>query len=360
VDETYLQSLSSVTAATLTALAATEQTLRQLHPPLLPALRERLTPHVGRLETVLAEYRATTAPEELLAFHERFGEGAALALRAIGLLHESPPAAEAIPRVLAGMRAFCRAQESLYGLHFFPPLGRWFVEPPLHEQADALDPEPPAGVRVGVLHTDGQDTDARGGFSLYVPERYDGSRAWPLVVALHGGAGSGRDFLWTWVREARSRRFLLLAPTARRSTWSLMGPDVDGPALRSMVEYVSSQWRVDPRRVLLTGLSDGATYTLRCGLQPDSPFTALAPVSGVLPPASLLETPASVTGRRVYLVHGTQDWMFPIATARAARDALSAAGADLTFREIDDLSHTYPREENARILAWFDPSLMPA
>jgi hypothetical protein len=27
------------------------------------------------------------------------------------------------------------------------------------------------------------------------------------------------------------------------------------------------------------------------------------------------------------------------------------------FREIEDLSHTYPREENDRILTWFDRSL---
>jgi phospholipase/carboxylesterase len=107
-------------------------------------------------------------------------------------------------------------------------------------------------------------------------------------------------------------------------------------------------------------LSDGATYTLRCGLQPDSPFTALAPVSGVLPPDALLAARATIAGRRLYLVHGALDWMFPVETARAARDALSAAGADLTFREIGDLSHTYPREENAKILAWFDPSLTPA
>lgn len=44
--------------------------------------------------------------------------------------------------------------------------------------------------------------------------------------------------------------------------------------------------------------------------------------------------------------------MFPVDVARTARDALTAAGAALTYREVDDLSHTYPREENARILDW--------
>jgi len=31
---------------------------------------------------------------------------------------------------------------------------------------------------------------------------------------------------------------------------------------------------------------------------------------------------------------------------------LTAAGADVTYREIDNLSHTYPREMNAEILHW--------
>jgi phospholipase/carboxylesterase len=44
--------------------------------------------------------------------------------------------------------------------------------------------------------------------------------------------------------------------------------------------------------------------------------------------------------------------MFPVDVARVARDALMAAGVRDTYREIDDLSHTYPREENVRILDW--------
>jgi len=51
------------------------------------------------------------------------------------------------------------------------------------------------------------------------------------------------------------------------------------------------------------------------------------------------------------------DWMFPVQTAREAAALLERAGADLCYREIPDLSHTYPREENARILEWFDPAL---
>ena len=40
---------------------------------------------------------------------------------------------------------------------------------------------------------------------------------------------------------------------------------------------------------------------------------------------------------------------------RGRRDRLlSAAGAEVTYRELDDLSHTYPREINAEMLAWMN------
>jgi phospholipase/carboxylesterase len=44
--------------------------------------------------------------------------------------------------------------------------------------------------------------------------------------------------------------------------------------------------------------------------------------------------------------------MFPVQVARQTRELLSAAGAEVTYRELDDLSHSYPREINAVILNW--------
>lgn len=54
----------------------------------------------------------------------------------------------------------------------------------------------------------------------------------------------------------------------------------------------------------------------------------------------------------IYLIHGALDWMFPVHTTRVAREALLSAGAQLVYREIEDLSHTYPRDENPKILDW--------
>ena len=55
-----------------------------------------------------------------------------------------------------------------------------------------------------------------GGFCLYVPETLVtetlGGAAAPLVMALHGGSGNGRRFLWSWLREARSHGTLHEGP----------------------------------------------------------------------------------------------------------------------------------------------------
>jgi phospholipase/carboxylesterase len=132
-----------------------------------------------------------------------------------------------------------------------------------------------------------------------------------------------------------------------------MGPDEDAANLAGIVELVRSRWSVDSSRLLLTGMSDGGTYSYLCGLPEDSPFTHLAPISASFHPMLLGgTTPERLNDLQVYLVHGALDWMFPIDVARMARDTLRAAGARVEYREIADLSHTYPREENDRILNW--------
>ena len=64
-------------------------------------------------------------------------------------------------------------------------------------------------------------------------------------------------------------------------------------------------------------------------------------------------------GLPIHIVHGRLDWMFPVQVARQTQQALSAAGADVTYRELDDLSHSYPREMNAEMLQWLNGDADP-
>ena len=216
--------LAAVGAATLGVLALLEAAQRRLHPPALPELVSGLAPARDRLGTALDAYRACPSPEGLEAFHARLVGGASAALDAVTGFCDPGASGDPTVGILKSFRTLCRSLEMLYPLRTaLPPLARHFVEPAFHGELGPLDPEPPTGESVGLHHAGGSgDPDARDGFTLYVPERYDGADAWPLVVALHGGYGHGRDFVWSWLREARGRGFLLLAPTSHGTTWSLL------------------------------------------------------------------------------------------------------------------------------------------
>jgi phospholipase/carboxylesterase len=258
--------------------------------------------------------------------------------------------------VYRAFRYLPRALEALYPLAAkLPPVSNIFLDASLHlDQAVQARLSAPANPATGVFH-DHNERGNRGGFSVYVPEYYTPNEAWPLVMALHGGSGNGRDFLWTWLRDIRSFGAILVTPTASGSTWSLMGDDVDTPNLARILDLVRSRYTVDSTRMLLTGMSDGGTFCYVSGLEGVSPFTHLAPVAATFHP--LMADVADADRLRhlpIHIVHGRLDWMFPVEVARQTRVLLTRAGADVSYREIDDLSHCYPREINAELLAWLN------
>jgi phospholipase/carboxylesterase len=260
--------------------------------------------------------------------------------------------ADDIRAVFRALRHPPRALEALYPLASRNAMvDLFFLDP--SRRGDAAAVAPPAGAEGrGVTHHDNEQGH-RGGYSLYVPEDAAPDEPLPLVMALHGGSGHGRAFLWTWLRDARSFRAIVVAPTAIGATWALTGEDVDTPNLMRILGEVRARWPVDPARLLLTGLSDGGTFCYLGGLADGSPFTHLAPVAAAFHPMLMaFADPERLRGLPVHLVHGARDWMFPVELARQAHTALDAAGADVTYREFDDLSHAYPREINAELLAW--------
>jgi len=333
---------------------------RHLFPPVAPRLAEELAPCAEAVGEPLSALEKLEWPDDLRFMRERLVDVARQTVDLVTAFVDAARSPDNPIDLYRALRRFARIQETLYPLApVFEPVSRWFLEPARRDD-DALVARLREGAlrddeaRVGVQHAS-NERDARGGFSVYVPEDSDGQTPMPLVVALHGGHGHGRDFLWSWLADARSRRVLLMAPTSRDRTWSIMGfQDVDAEGLRQMVESVAERYPVDRSRVLLTGMSDGATYALLCGLRDEeTPFTHLAPACGVLHPFLFAGNGLQhAAGRPIYMIHGALDWMFPVSTAHLGRDALQAAGARLVYREIEDLSHTYPRDENPKILDW--------
>ncbi len=352
-----LDAIAAAVPPLLSALEALAHVGRYLHPPHVAALAESAAGAEQPLIDGMKRFRAVSWPARLLTFTVCVEDAADHACKALQRLREAAAAPDGVVGGYRAMRYATEAQEALYPVaSMLPPVSRFYIEPALRDDAalnEKLTGADHSRSDVGVLRIDRERAE-RGGFSLYVPEYYDPARAWPLIMALHGGSGNGADFLWAWLREARSRGAILIGPTALGDTWSLMGPDRDSPNLDAIIERVAQRWNVDRDRMLLTGMSDGGTFAYVSGLREDSPFTHLAPSSASFHPF-LLEGLARerLRGLPIYLIHGVLDWMFPVDIARTANAALTAAGASVIYREIADLSHTYPREENPRIMDWF-------
>ena len=348
---------TEIVSPLLVALETIATVARHFHPSRIDAVGPALDSCDTDLRTALAIFRSCCHPPEMTSFCNQIETAAGLALSVTAGLRGAAASDQGAWDVFRALRQYPRAVEALYPVAAaMPAISQFFLEPAYRNDialivrlADA-DPERPD---TGVIHVS-NDFASRGGFSLYVPETYDPNILYPMVVALHGGSGHGRAFLWSWVREARTRGLIVLAPTAIGDTWSLMAEDVDRANIERMLEFVRQGWSIDARRLLLTGMSDGGTFTLLAGLHEASPFTHLAPFAASFHPMLIgMSEPSRLAGLPIYLVHGALDWMFPVAMARDAARCLSDAGARVTYREIADLAHTYPRDENPAVLDWF-------
>lgn len=336
----------------LNTLAQLETVQQKLHPPRYDMLAEFIRPQAEQLSEATSRFAETPFPEHLTDFASHITDACEYTRRACdGLVQHE----QGMGQVMRAMRAICRAHELTYPLaNAMAPVSNYYLEP------DARTPAQLQGLQagaeregVGIINVN-NPRDQRGGFHLYVPENLNLDEPAPLVFCLHGGTGHGADFIWSWLREARSRGFILVSPSSQQDTWSLMGEDHDLQPLLSIVDFICDKWRVDTTRILLSGMSDGATYSLLAGLQPDSPFTHLAPFSGVLHPDIIMTGQIQhAKDRPIYLVHGHLDWMFPLETAFMAEQELRNWGADLTFRPLEDVSHNFARQELPALLNWF-------
>jgi phospholipase/carboxylesterase len=338
----------------LTSIDALAFVARYLNPPDFDAVLEA----AGRPDDALRAARSRLGdwPEHLKAVRVALEASSDAALAAFDGLHGVAEHPEGIRAAYRALRYASRAQEALYPLAGrLPPVSQFFLDATVRDDTDLqarLDGA--AGADTGVMHVD-NEPGSRGGFSMYVPEYYSADRAWPLVMALHGGSGNGRAFLWAWLRDARSFGAILVSPTATGGTWALMGDDTDTPNLTRILDQVRSRWNIDASRLLLTGMSDGGTFSYVSGLEHGSPFTHLAPISASFHPLLVeMADDQRLRDLPVHVVHGRLDWMFPVQLARQAEQALAAAGARVTYSELDDLSHTYPREINAVLLKWLN------
>src|SRR6516165_7871785 len=304
MSEAVVDDIVAVLPPLLQSLKALSFVARHLNPPDF----ERVMEAIGLPDQALegARSRLVAWPQEFADVRTTLEAASDAALKAFAGLRAVQNGNGDLLAVFRALRYAPRAQEALYPLAAkFPPVSSFFLDPALRDDPDLLTRlATSARENTGIMH-DNNEPGSRGGFSLYVPEYYTPDRTWPLVMALHGGSGNGRNFLWSWLRDARSFGAILITPTATGQTWALMGNDGDTGNLNRILESVRNRFNINVTRMLLTGLSDGGTFCYVTGLESASPFTHLAPVSATFHPLMAEMADAQrLHALPVHIVHG--------------------------------------------------------
>jgi len=132
-----------------------------------------------------------------------------------------------------------------------------------------------------------------GGFYIALPSLYDStSKAYPLLISLHGGGqyGDGQtdlplilaagvprlinngEFPANFVVNGQNFSFIVIAPQFSRYPATV--------EIKSYIDYAKKHYRVDANRVYLTGLSVGASATWDAAIEYIKDIAAIVPVSG--------------------------------------------------------------------------------
>lgn len=200
-------------------------------------------------------------------------------------------------------------------------------------------------------------------YAVYVPRDYDPSRAWPVILFLHGAGERGNDGLRsTAVGLGNAIRFapdrfpaIVVFPQAPTETrW--LGDPADAAMLA--LDQSMRELHGDPDRVYLTGLSMGGYGTWHLAMAHPDRWAALAVVCGglvphptttsvrrspLLPPEPADPYPFAAHALRalpIRIFHGADDQTIPAEESRRMFAELQKEGApDVQYTEYPGVGH---------------------
>jgi phospholipase/carboxylesterase len=172
-----------------------------------------------------------------------------------------------------------------------------------------------------------------------------------LLLLLHGWTGD-ENSMWVFARNF-SENIGILAPrapypapeggyswrTITPNSWGFPSLDELRPAADALVQLVDElahekAW--DAAQFDVIGFSQGAALTCLLGLLHPQRVRCMGVLAGFLPAgAETLLAARLLTGKPIYMAHGTQDELVPIQRARETVAALEQAGAQVSYCEVE-------------------------
>jgi predicted peptidase len=192
-------------------------------------------------------------------------------------------------------------------------------------------------------------------YTLFVPKGYDGEKPVPAVLFLHGAGERGED----GVRSAQvglgaaiaqnpdAFPALAIFPQARQ-TWA--ADSEDAAAALAALDDVCRQFRVDPDRIALTGLSMGGHGAWEQAAKAPERFSAVLPICG----SGRVDSVGRIKDLPVWTVVGDADRASTVLGLRELVAALKEAGAPPRATEYRGVGHnSWDRAYNdPEVITW--------
>lgn len=178
-------------------------------------------------------------------------------------------------------------------------------------------------------------------YALHVPKSYRGDRPFPLILFLHGWGDrkkSPTDRMYAEVGlpftlKYRSIDFLVVCPQGLSGIWKANGDDAR--KAMELLAYIQKQYRVDPKRISLTGLSSGGSGVWALAAQDPSRWAAIVPVAGSCDP----DQAPPLKDLPCWCFHNRYDKGPPAQQPRQMIEALKRLGGSPLYTEYSDTNH---------------------
>jgi len=186
----------------------------------------------------------------------------------------------------------------------------------------------------------------------------------PCLVLLHG-RGSNEQDLFGLVPQLPKRPLVLSVRAPNPFGWggyfwydftgeqgrpdeSTLNSSLD--QLRELLVALPEKYQVDASQVYLLGFSQGALMSGTMTLKEPELIAGTIMLSGYLPEIDVKGD--GVTGKPVFMAHGTNDGVLPVVMARQARLRLEELRAELEYHEYA-MEHEVSLDELNDLQRWF-------
>jgi acetyl esterase/lipase len=170
---------------------------------------------------------------------------------------------------------------------------------------------------------------------------------YPLIIYLHGGIGTERndkgDSAFFMLKDlADTFKLFLASPSANRYApwWSAAGLS----RILQTLRFMTLHYPINPNKVFLAGVSDGATGCYAAANTICSPFAGFIAVSGfggMLPMLGMQLAPGNLMQRPIYNVNAGLDHIYPVENVKEFVGLLQERGVNITSKIYPDEKHGF-------------------